>query len=66
LKDWLRNELKDTLYQLIDTSIQKDIININILKSIFQAHLEKRVDASGKLWTFMALELSYRHLISQS
>ncbi|NEW61418.1 asparagine synthase (glutamine-hydrolyzing), partial [Sulfurovum sp. bin170] len=66
LKDWLRDELRDTLYQLIETSVQRDFIDMNIIKSIFKAHQEKQVDASGKLWTFMALELSYRHLISQS
>jgi len=63
LKDWFRNELKDRLYDLIDNSIQKEVIDINIISELNEAHQAKKIDASGKLWAFMALELSYRDLI---
>jgi len=64
LTDWLRDELKGRLEELIETSVQKGFIDMNVIKSLFKAHQQKKINAAGKLWAFMALELSYRHLRS--
>ena len=64
IEHWFRNELKDKLSELIETSVQRDIINIKIIQQIFNDHLKGKTNASGKLWAFMSLELSYRYLSS--
>ena len=63
LSDWLRNEFRDTLDELIKTSVQKDVLDISMIRSLFNAHINKKIDASAKLFAFMSLELSYRHLV---
>lgn len=62
LADWLKNEFRETLDELIETSVQREVIDLDIIKSLFKAHLENKIDASAKLFAFMSLELSYRHL----
>jgi asparagine synthase (glutamine-hydrolysing) len=62
LADWMRCEFKDTMNELIETSVQRDVLDIEMIKSLFNAHLEHKIDASSKLFAFMSLDLSYRDL----
>ena len=62
IEHWFRNELKFKMQELIDSSVQKNIINLDIIKEIFDNHVKGKTNASAKLWAFMSLELSYRYL----
>lgn len=59
---WLSNELKDLLEFTINNSVQKNFIDINVIKKCFQLHTEKNIDYSSKLWAFLCIELSYKYL----
>lgn len=59
---WLSNELKDLLEFTINNSVQKEFIDINVIKKCFQLHTQKNIDYSSKLWAFLCLELSYKYL----
>ncbi|WP_462221251.1 hypothetical protein, partial [Ferruginibacter sp.] len=56
------NELKDLFEHTINNSVQKEFIDINVIKKCFQLHVEKNIDHSSKLWAFLCLELSYKYL----
>jgi asparagine synthase (glutamine-hydrolysing) len=62
IKKWIANELKDLFGHAIDHSVQKDFIDINVIKKCFKLHVEKDIDHSSKLWAFLCLELSYKYL----
>jgi asparagine synthase (glutamine-hydrolysing) len=63
LSDWFKNELKDLFLELIETSVQKNIIDISVIENLYDMHTKGKIDASGKLFAFMTLELSYRRLV---
>jgi len=62
IRQWLSNELKGLLESTINNSVQKDFIDINVIRKCFQLHTEKNIDHSSKLWAFLCLELSYKYL----
>lgn len=62
IKNWISNELKDLFEHTINNSVQKEFIDINVIKKCFQLHVEKNIDHSSKLWAFLCLELSYKYL----
>ena len=59
---WLSNELKGLLEDTINNSVQKDFIDINVIKKCFRLHTEENIDHSSKLWAFLCLELSHKYL----
>ncbi len=59
---WLSNELKGLLEFTINNSVQKDFIDINVIKKCFRLHTEENIDHSSKLWAFLCLELSHKYL----
>ncbi len=62
IREWLSKDLKGLLEFTINNSVQKDFVNINVIKKCFQLHTEQNVDYSTKLWAFLCLELSYKYL----
>ncbi|MEO6814434.1 MAG: asparagine synthase (glutamine-hydrolyzing) [Ginsengibacter sp.] len=62
IKQWISNELKTTIEEAMNNSIQKDFIDIDIIKQCFHSHVNKNIDHSSKLWAFLCLELSYKYL----
>jgi asparagine synthase (glutamine-hydrolysing) len=61
INEWIRGPLKDMIQELIKTSLQRDIIDLNILQYLFDAHCKEKINASGKIWAFLSLELSLRY-----
>jgi asparagine synthase (glutamine-hydrolysing) len=61
---WLRNELKGDFLDLMETSVQQDFINLDMIRNIFKNHISKRINAAGKLWAFFCIEKSFRYLIT--
>ncbi len=59
---WLRDEFKEIMMDLIANSVQKDVLDIGVIEALYKDHLSGKIDAGGKLFAFMSLELSYRHL----
>ena len=62
IKAWLSNELKGLLEENIENSVQKDFINMNVIRQCFHLHTGKNIDYATKLWAFLCLELSYKYL----
>ncbi|WP_276372810.1 asparagine synthase (glutamine-hydrolyzing) [Chryseolinea sp. H1M3-3] len=62
IRHWISNELRDLMEENIDNSIQKDFINMNVIKRCFDLHVKSNIDYSTKLWAFLCLELSYKYL----
>jgi len=62
LSDWIKVEFKEMLQELIENSIQREILDINVIKILFHYHINGKINATAKLFAFMALELSYKHL----
>ena len=62
LQAWISNELQGLMSDTINNSVQKDFIDIGVIKRCFDLHLNKNIDHSNKLWAFLCLELSYKHL----
>lgn len=62
LQSWISNELKVLMSDTINNSVQKDFIDIGVIKRCFDLHVNKNIDHSDKLWTFLCLELSYKYL----
>lgn len=62
IRHWLSYELKDLMEENINNSIQKDFINIEVIKQCFSLHINNNIDYSSKLWAFLCLELSYKYL----
>ncbi|HEY5535402.1 MAG TPA: asparagine synthase (glutamine-hydrolyzing) [Ignavibacteria bacterium] len=62
INKWISNELKDLLSHSIYDSVQKDFIDIKVIEKCFNLHVNQNIDYSTKLWTFLCLELSYKHL----
>jgi asparagine synthase (glutamine-hydrolysing) len=62
LGGWISNELKGMFLSAINGSIQKDFIDIKVVESCFNLHVNRNIDSSAKLWAFLCLELSFRHL----
>lgn len=66
LHHWISYELKDLLEENIKNSVQKDVIDMEVIKRCFDLHVNKNIDYSSKLWAFLCLELSYKYLSSIS
>lgn len=64
LQGWISNELHDLMAHTINNSVQKDFIDIGVIKRCFDLHVNKNIDHSDKLWAFLCLELSYKYLSS--
>lgn len=64
IKDWISNELKPMFEYAINNSVQKDVVDIDVIKKCFKLHVENGIDYSSKLWAFLCLELSYKYLSS--
>ncbi len=62
LKKWISHDLKDSLSNAINTSVQNNFINIDVIRQCFDLHINKNIDCSSKLWAFLCLELSYKKL----
>lgn len=62
INKWISNELKELLSQTIYNSAQKDFLDIKVIEKCFDLHVNQNIDYSTKLWTFLCLELSYKHL----
>lgn len=62
IKKWISNEMKDLLIHTINNSVQKEYIEIKVIEKCFDLHVNHNIDYSTKLWTFLCLELSYKHL----
>lgn len=66
IKHWLSHELKDMMQDAINTSVQKDFIDIKVIQKCFDLHVNKNIDHADKLWAFLCLELSIKKLSSIS
>jgi asparagine synthase (glutamine-hydrolysing) len=64
LQSWISNELKGLMSDTINNSVQKDYIDMDVIKRCFNLHVNKNIDHSDKLWAFLCLELSYKYLSS--
>lgn len=62
IRAWLSNELKGLLEDNIQNSVQKDFINMDVIRQCFHLHTTKNIDYASKLWAFLCLELSYKYL----
>jgi len=62
LQHWISHELRDLMADTINTSVQKDFIDMDVIKQCFNLHVNKNIDNSDKLWAFLCLELSYKYL----
>ena len=62
IRQWISNELRSLMEENISNSVQKDYINIDIIKNCLQLHVNENIDYSTKLWAFLSLELSYKYL----
>ncbi len=62
LQSWISNELSELFKDTISNSIQKDVLDINVIKRCYSLHVNNNIDHSDKLWAFLCLELSYNHL----
>jgi asparagine synthase (glutamine-hydrolysing) len=62
IKRWISNELKEITENAINNSVQKDFIDMNIIKQCFDLHVNKDIDYSSKLWAFLCVELSFKYL----
>lgn len=62
IEHWLRNEMKEQFYELMESSVQRDFINVKVIREIFDKHCSKAINAAGKLWAFASVELSFRYL----
>jgi hypothetical protein len=54
--------MKELMEETIQSSVQKDFINIDTIKQCFDLHTNKNIDYASKLWAFLCLELSYKYL----
>jgi asparagine synthase (glutamine-hydrolysing) len=61
ISEWLRGPLREMVQELIITSKQRDLIDLDLMQFLFDKHCTGRINASGKLWAFLSLELSIRH-----
>ena len=66
IRNWISVELNELMKDTINNSVQKDFIDIDVIKQCFHLHLNKNIDQSSKLWAFLCLELSYKYLSSIS
>jgi asparagine synthase (glutamine-hydrolysing) len=62
IREWISKDLKDLIQHSITNSIQKDFINMQLMEECFNLHIQNNIDYSSKLWAFLCLELSYKHL----
>lgn len=62
IREWLSKDLKDLLEFTINNSVQKDFVDISVIKKCFKLHTVKNIDYSTKLWAFLCLELSFKYL----
>ena len=62
LQSWISNELRGLISDTIKNSVQKDIIDMDVINRCFDLHVNKNIDHSDKLWAFLCLELSYKYL----
>lgn len=62
ISQWISHELKELMAQSIRDSAQRDFINIKVIEKCFDLHVNHNIDYSTKLWSFLCLELSYKHL----
>ncbi|MEO7045188.1 MAG: asparagine synthase (glutamine-hydrolyzing) [Ferruginibacter sp.] len=62
LKSWVSNELRERLEHAIENSVQKDFINIDVIRRCFDLHIKNDIDYATKLWAFLCIELSYKYL----
>ena len=62
LKSWISNELRERLEDAIENSVQKDFINMDVIRKCFHLHVNNNIDYATKLWAFLCIELSYKNL----
>lgn len=63
LRDWLRGPLASLVGDLIETSWQGDLVDLNFVRTIAGLHRAGTIDASDKIWAFMMLDLNRRALL---
>ncbi len=61
INEWIRGPLREMVQELINTSLQRHIIDLSLIQFLFESHCKGQINASGKLWAFLSLELSIRH-----
>lgn len=66
IRHWISNELKSLIEESINNSVQKEFLDINVIKNCYYLHTKGGVDYSSKLWAFLCLELSYKYLAQVS
>jgi asparagine synthase (glutamine-hydrolysing) len=63
LADWLRGPLRPKVDDLIESSWQGDLIDLDFMREIVDLHRVGTIDAADKIWAFMMLELNRRSLL---
>ena len=62
LARWFRQSMRQMLFDVIDNSWQRNIIDIDFIRRVADLHCAGKIDTSDKLWAFLMLELNYRKL----
>lgn len=64
IKNWLRQELRDYMIDLLNTSpLMKEAFNLNYIQHLIQEHLDYRANHNHILWALINLALWYKLFI---
>lgn len=60
--DWLRADLKNELLSYIDKNYleKQNIFQFNVVSTMVNNHLEKKIDNSFRVWTFFCFQKWYK------
>jgi len=65
LGHWMRNELKDLISVLLDSStLQRGYFNPQGVRRLLGEHVQGRRDHSARIWRFLMLELWHRNFLA--
>ncbi|MEV4512003.1 asparagine synthase (glutamine-hydrolyzing) [Dactylosporangium sp. NPDC049525] len=53
IRPWLRTEMHDWAYGVLDSSGAGDLIDLDVVRGLLKAHRKKEADHSRKIWTVL-------------
>jgi asparagine synthase (glutamine-hydrolysing) len=53
IRPWLRTEMHDWAYGILDSSGAGDLIDLDVVRGLLKAHRKKEADHSRKIWTVL-------------
>ena len=66
IRPWLRSEMYDWAHGILDSSGAGELLDLDVVRGLLQAHRKKEADHSRKIWTVLVFCVWHAVFVSET